>query len=55
MEKKRRMARDKLVGVVVDALVDELHTIQLNMIDEAVEKSDLSQANEIIKYIMEKK
>jgi hypothetical protein len=32
-----------------------LHELQLKMIDEAVEKSDLSKANELIKYIMEKK
>lgn len=36
---------------VIDAMVDELHTIQLDMIDEAVKYSDLAQAKEIINYI----
>ncbi len=36
---------------VIDAMVDELHTIQLDMIDEAVKYSDLAQAKEIIDYI----
>ena len=36
---------------VIDAMVDELHTIQLDMIDEAVKYSDLAQAREIIDYI----
>lgn len=32
-----------------------LHTIQLDMIDEAVNKSDLKEAREVIQYIMELK
>ena len=36
---------------IIDAMVDELHTIQLDMIDQAVEYSDLAKANEIIDYI----
>ena len=31
-----------------------LHTTQLDMIDEAVDNSDLSQAKEVIEYIMKK-
>ena len=36
---------------IIDATLDELHTIQLDMIDEAVKYSDLAQAKEIIDYI----
>ena len=36
---------------IIDATLDELHTIQLDMIDQAVEYSDLSQARELIEYI----
>lgn len=37
------------------AFVSDLHRIQLEMLDVAVEKSDLKDAKEVIKYIMEKK
>jgi len=36
---------------IIDQQLDELHNIQLAMIDAAVELSDLSQANEVIDYI----
>ena len=36
---------------IIDATLDELHTIQLDMIDEAVKYSDLAQAKELIEYI----
>ena len=36
---------------IIDQQLDELHSIQLDMIDEAVKQSDLSQAREIINYI----
>jgi hypothetical protein len=36
---------------IIDQQLDELHNLQLAMIDQAVELSDLSQANEIINYI----
>lgn len=36
---------------IIDAQLAELHTIQLDMIDQAVEYSDLAQAREIIDYI----
>jgi hypothetical protein len=42
MNRKRR---------IIDQQLDELHSIQLDMIDEAVKQSDLSQAREIINYI----
>lgn len=32
-----------------------LHRVQLEMIDEAVNKSDLKEAREVIQYIMELK
>jgi hypothetical protein len=34
--------------------LNHLHQTQLNMIDEAVEMSDLSEAKAVIKHIMEK-
>ena len=39
---------------VIDAMVNELHTMQMDMIDQAVEYSDLKQANEVINFIKEK-
>lgn len=36
---------------IIDAQLDELHTIQLDMIDQAVELSDLEQARNLIDYI----
>jgi len=39
----------------IPKLLNDLHSKQLDMIDEVVAKSDLSKANEVIKYIMEKK
>lgn len=39
----------------IDEFVDGLHQMQLNMIDEAVEKTNYEQAKEILQYIMEKK
>jgi len=36
---------------IIDQQLDELHNLQLAMIDAAVESSDLSQANEVIDYI----
>ena len=36
---------------IIDAYVDELHNMQLDMIDAAVEYSDLKQAQEVIEYI----
>jgi hypothetical protein len=36
---------------IIDQQLDELHTIQLDMIDLAVDYSDLSQAQEVIDYI----
>lgn len=40
--------------VVIDSLLNELHTMQLDYIDEALEKSDLKEANEVIDYIKAK-
>ena len=36
---------------VVNKLLDELHNSQLEMIDRAVDQSDLSQAREVIDHI----
>ena len=39
---------------VIDAFIDELTNMQLDMIDEAVTLSDMQQANDVIKFIKEK-
>lgn len=39
---------------IVEQTLNELHETQLQMIDEAVEQSDLSQAKELIDYIRNK-
>jgi hypothetical protein len=39
---------------IIDRTVNELHNIQLEMIDEAVNKSDLQQAKELIAWIASK-
>lgn len=36
---------------IINAQLDELHTMQLDMIDQAVDYSDLRDAQEIINYI----
>jgi hypothetical protein len=43
-----------LKDIMIELHLNRLHNIQLDMIDEAVEKSDMSDAKEVIKYIMEK-
>lgn len=39
---------------IIENTLNELHETQLQMIDEAVESSDLSQAKEVIEYIKNK-
>jgi hypothetical protein len=36
---------------IIDAQLDELHNMQLDMIDAAVEQSDLRDSKELIEYI----
>lgn len=43
-----------LKQAMINIHLNHLHTAQLNMIDEAVEKSDLTEAKAVIKHIMEK-
>lgn len=45
-----RVARSKKI----DGLLNKLHKMQLQMIDDAVDLSDLSKANEVIDYIKSK-
>lgn len=45
---------NNLKTVVVAMHLNYLHGIQLDMIDEAVEKSDMKEARDVISYIMEK-
>lgn len=44
-----------LKQAMVSIHLNHLHNLQLDMIDEALEKSDLSDAKEVLKYIMDKK
>lgn len=37
--------------VILTEFLNELHSMQLDMIDEALEKSDLKQANDVIAHI----
>jgi glutathionylspermidine synthase len=41
--------------VTIDNTLNKLHEMQLDMIDQAVEYSDLQQAREVIKNIIDKK
>ena len=43
-----------LKDIMIELHLNYLHKTQLDMIDEAVLKSDMSDAKEVIKYIMEK-
>jgi len=36
---------------IIDRQLDELHTMQLDMIDRAVEYSDLREAKEVIDWV----
>ena len=38
----------------LDRILDDLHTQQLQMIDDAVDRSDLRDAKELIDYIRQK-
>jgi len=46
---------NNLKQVVIGIHLNYLHKVQLEMIDEAVNKSDLKEAKEVIQYIMELK
>lgn len=48
---KMTISQDDYKRVLIDNTVDELHTLQLQMIDDAVELSDLQQARDVIKMI----
>lgn len=40
---------------IIQTFLNELHTTQLKYIDDAVDKSDLKEAKEVINYIKSKK
>ena len=40
---------------IIDQTLNELHTMQLSMIDEAVEKSDMKEAQAVIAHVMQLK
>jgi len=46
---------DNLKQVAIEIHLNYLHRVQLDMIDEAVEKSDMKESKEVIKHIMELK
>ena len=48
------MKSEDLKRIIIQETINLLHRDQLDMIDEAVEKSDLSQAIELINYIKNK-
>ena len=55
MEKKKQITIVyKMKREDIMTFVSGLHEIQMEMIEKAVEKSGLKEANEVIKYIMEK-
>ncbi len=39
---------------IIDAVVNNLHNAQLAMIDEAVDRSDLQEAKDVINWIKER-
>jgi len=43
-----------LKAAMIRIHLSHLHTVQLDMIDEVVDKSDLKEAKEVLSYIMEK-
>ena len=45
---------DNLKDIMITLHLNHLHNVQLDMIDEAVLKSDMSDAKEVLNYIMEK-
>ena len=59
MERKQFKNIDEAIHWLENQLIKiaviEQHQLQLNYIDEAVNKSDLKQANELIDYIKAKK
>ena len=59
MEKKPKISYTLSTSTLKQAVIHEhlkyLYAIQAQMIEAAVEKSGYKEANEVIKYIMEKK
>jgi len=53
--KRIPLIKYKISKVDIQDFVNELHNIQLEMIEKAVEKSDYKDAIELINYIKEKK
>ena len=53
--KRIPLKKYKISKVDIQNFVNELHNIQLDMIEKAVEKSDYKDAIELINYIKEKK
>lgn len=45
---------ENLKQAMITIHLNHLHNIQMEMIEEAVEKSDLAEAKAVIQYIMEK-
>lgn len=47
--------KEQLRSIMVNLTLNHLHQTQLDMIDEAVLKSDMRESKEVLQYIMEKK
>jgi hypothetical protein len=53
--KSYTLGQKSLKEIMVELHLNYLHKTQLEMIDEAVDKSDMREAKEVLQYIMEKK
>ena len=51
----KTLTTDSLKQTMIQIHLNYLHRVQLEMIDEAVEKSDMKESREVIKHIMELK
>ena len=45
---------EELKKILLNSHLEYLHNTQLDMIDEAVERSNMTESKEVLKYIMEK-
>ena len=54
-KKSYTLGQKSLKDIMVELHLNYLHKTQLDMIDEAVLKSDWKESKEVLKHIMEKK
>lgn len=53
--KSYTLGQKSLKDIMIELHINYLHKTQLDMIDEAVLKSDWKESKEVLKHIMEKK